>query len=194
MNKSRINWEEQKRQRAKESNFDEGYSETHIRTEKISSAPQDGEQFNESGQRASILSDGEQGRLFTHAHKELFRCDCGCVVDSILKTRRDSSGAVFCERHGSFFCHLCSLLIFPTQQVKINEFYYHREGCAEKVLDSVLFEMRMRPEGVSQVLFGELMALKAELRNEKYAKLVAQFKNDMRRLFSRKKINAIPQS
>lgn len=194
MNKSGINWEEQKRQRTNESGFDEGYSETHVRTEKISNAPQDGEQFNESGQTASIISDGEQGRLFTHAHKELYRCDCGCVVESILKTRRDSSGVIFCERHGSFFCHLCSLLIFPTQQVKISEFYYHRDGCAEKVLNSVLFEMRMRPEGVSHVVLGELLALKAELRKERYAKLFGEFKNGIRQLFSGEKVYAIPKN
>jgi len=110
-----VNWEEEKRKRTETRDFEDEYEELHFRTERISRPPKEGDLFHEGRQEANIQSDGETGRLLTHSHKELFRCDCGCIVENIRQTVRDASGKVFCEKHGSLFCRLCSQLIMASR-------------------------------------------------------------------------------
>ena len=53
-----VDWQEEKKKREEQSDFGEEYSETHHRTERINDVPPDGNVYPESGQKASILSDG----------------------------------------------------------------------------------------------------------------------------------------
>jgi hypothetical protein len=188
-----VDWEEEKMQRSEKRDFKTKYTELHIRTERVDHAPGDGQIIQEGGQQATISSDGEHGRLMTQSHKTYIRCDCGCIVDSILKTRRDESEAIFCERHGNLFCRLCSLLIIPGQQVKINDSYYHRHACAENVVDHILAETENNEDTVPVLVVGELKALKSDLRAERWAHDWEEFKNGVKQLFRRKKTYAISQ-
>ena len=180
-----IDWDAEKKKRASDSEFTDNYSEIHVKTERIVNAPNDDMTYPEGGQKAQIQSDGERGRLITQSHKELYRCDCGCVVDSILKTRKDESGKVFCERHANLFCRLCSRLIIPGQQVKINESYYHQR-CAEKVIDSILDEALLNPHEMSPATIGELKALKKQLMTARLKKNWSKAKSKIKILFRKK--------
>jgi hypothetical protein len=186
-----VNWEEEKRKRTETRDFEDEYEELHFRTERISRPPKEGDLFHEGRQEANIQSDGETGRLLTHSHKELFRCDCGCIVENIRQTVRDASGKVFCEKHGSLFCRLCSQLIMPGEQVRIGESYYHRSECAERVVNHILREAEIEPEKVNPIAYGEMKALQAALRSEKRNNSVRRIGDVLADIFSGRKPYAI---
>lgn len=162
-----VDWDSEKRKHSEFDEFGDEYCEIHFRTERINPPPEEGDVFHEGRQQAAIQSNGKKGRLLTHSHKELIRCDCGCIVDNIRQTVKDASGRVFCEKHGALFCRLCSLLIMPGMQVRIGESYYHRHVCAMKVVRSVLREAEIEPENLNPIIYGEMKALKAALKSEK---------------------------
>jgi len=162
-----IDWRQEKSDREHQRSFEDEYSEIHVKTTRIVRPPREGDYVGANKQEARIQSDGEKGRLVTLSHTELIQCDCGCRVDDILKTVRDSSGKLLCEKHSGLFCRLCSAIITPGEQVKIGENYYHRKNCAERIVESVLLEAEYELEKINPVALGELKALRSSLRAEK---------------------------
>lgn len=190
--KEGVDWNKEKNDREQtKQQFGEEYKEAHYKSVRINKPPEDGQIYQEGGQEASILSDGENGRLATISHSNFIRCDCGCIVKDIQETVKDSTGKIFCQKHGNLFCRLCSQLILPGCQVKINESYYHRKGCALKVVNSILAEEEEKPGAIPPVVLGELKALKSSLQKEKLYGEVKQITMKIRDIFGGYRTNAV---
>ncbi|MBD3374473.1 hypothetical protein GF406_05490 [candidate division KSB1 bacterium] len=179
-----VNFEEEKENRRTEHNFSEFYTEHHAKTHRVSKSPEDGGVVGESREEQSIQSDGERGRTVTISHQELLRCDCGCLVDSILKTRRDKAGNIFCEKH-QLYCNLCSCLIMPEAQVRIGSAFYHR-ACGLRVIEKILDEDVLHPK-LSSTELGELKAIRSDISSAVYRENFQKAVKFVKKLFERKK-------